>query len=296
MNSIETVFGAQRTNWQSWDPFVVVRHGIMSDDVPFQDLYNFIQSKFKNAIIDNQPYKWTDSVVLNGARLAKAIVAHPRAKGRPIVLIGHSMGGLVCRVANLLLAQPGLISKNRLIFQNYCDGDGNDFETLLGMGLDRNAPRGVSLVVTLGTPNSGAMLKAQVNALGDLLGRVASFKYPSLKDLNTARLFRLLQYFSVNTPMLSISGSGWNRFKKAPTPAMFWAPHLASSLHLPNDMIVEDRSVDLAQSILPNEVLSATNAKYLHVRLYRDCTDVIHTTIYNHGAVKDVLIDCMSRC
>jgi hypothetical protein len=296
MDSVETVFGESRPNWRDWNPYVVVRHGIMSDDVPFQDLSRYILGRFRNAIVDNQKYTWTDSVVLNGARLAKQIFRNNDVPGRPLVLIGHSMGGLVCRVANLLLSQPGLISRNRLIFQNYCDGDGNDFQTLLGLTLDQHAPKAPSLLVTLGTPNSGAMLKAQVSALGDLLGQVAKFKYPSLKDLNTIRLFRLLQYFSTNTPTLTISGSGWNRFKKAPTPVMFWAPHLAASLNLPNDMIVEDRSVDLVQSILPNEVLSSGSTKYLHVRLYRDCTDVIHTTIYDHGKVRDLLVDCMSRC
>jgi pimeloyl-ACP methyl ester carboxylesterase len=292
----ETAFGPQRKNWPSWNPFVVVRHGILSSDVPFQGLSKFIESKFPTAIVDNQKYTWTDSVVLNGARLAKAILDHPDAKGRPVILIGHSMGGLVCRVANLLLTQPGLIPQNRLIFQNYCDGDGNDFEALIGLGLDRNEARTINLVVTLGTPNSGAMLKAQLSALGDLVGKALAFKFTSLKDLNTARLFQLLQYFSVSTPTLSISGSGWNRFKKAPAGPIFWAPHLAARLQLPNDMIVEDRSVDLAQSILPNEVLSAPARKYLHVRLYTDCIDVIHTTIYDHWKVKDILIDCMARC
>jgi len=45
------------------------------------------------------------------------------------------MGGLVCRVANLLLREPGVISGNRQIFQNYCDDDRNAFTTLLGLGL-----------------------------------------------------------------------------------------------------------------------------------------------------------------
>src|SRR6266404_8014884 len=94
---------------------------------------------------------------------------------------------------------------------------------------------------------------------------------------------------------LSISGSGWNRFKKAPTPAIFWGPHLAASLHLPNDMIVEDRSVDLSQSILQDELLSHPSEKYLHVRVYRDCTDVIHATMYNHGKIRDILVHCVTQ-
>ena len=267
----------------------------MSSDIPFQDLSHFVKSQFPNAFIDNQPYTWTDSVVLNGARLAEAIYRRSAAIGRPIVLIGHSMGGLVCRVANLLLRDPTLISNNRQIFQDYSEGDRNGFNALLNLGLNKFNPRKVNLLVTIGAPNSGAMLKAQVSALGDILGKVASVKFPSLKDLNTSRLFQLLQNFSVDTPTLSISGSGWNRFKKAPTPAIFWGPHLAASLHLPNDMIVEDRSVDLSQSILPNEILSHPSERYLHVRMYKECTDVIHTTMYNHGKVRGILVDCMSR-
>ena len=85
----------------------------MSDDTPFQDLANFTGKKFPNAIIDNQRYPWTDSVVLNGARLARALQTSHVADERPLVLIGHSMGGLVCRIANLLLRDPGVISGNR---------------------------------------------------------------------------------------------------------------------------------------------------------------------------------------
>jgi pimeloyl-ACP methyl ester carboxylesterase len=296
MDSVETVFGPQRKNWQSWNPFVVVRHGIMSSREPFQGLSQFIVSKFPRAVVKNDTYAWRDSVVLNGARLARDIFAEPEAEGRPIVLIGHSMGGLVCRVANLLLTQPNLIPQNRPIFRIYCGGDDGDFNTLLGLGLSRYEQREVNLVVTLGTPNSGAMLKAQLNALGDLAAEIIPSKFKSLEDLSNARLFRLFQYFSVSTPMLSISGSGWNRLGKAHAPFRLWAAHLGARLHLPNDMIVEDRSVDLEQSIFPNEILSAPHAKYLHVRLYLDCTEVIHTTMYDHGKLRDVLIDCMDRC
>ena len=90
-------------------------------------------------------------------------------------------------------------------------------------------------------------------------------------------------------------GIGVESFQESSNTAIFWGPHLAASLHLPNDMIVEDRSVDLSQSILQDELLSHPSEKYLHVRVYRDCTDVIHATMYNHGKIRDILVDCMSR-
>lgn len=296
MNSMQTVFGPQRQNWKSWNPYVVVRHGILSSDEPFRALSTFIKNAFPNAVVDNQKYIWTDSVVLNGARLAKSLLTNSVAMSRPLVLVGHSMGGLVCRVANLLLTQPSLISQNRGIFLNYYNQKQSDLVALLGLGLEQQQPRSINFVATLGTPNSGAMLKAQLSAMGDLAGKALAVKFKSLDDLNTARLFRLFQYFTANTPTLSISGSGWNRMTKTKTDPIFWAPHLAARLHLPNDMIVEDRSVDLGQSIFPNEVLSATAPKYLHVRLYWDCTDVTHTTMYDHARVRDVLVDGLSRC
>ena len=70
MESLTTVFGPQHANWQNANPYVVIRHGILSDDTPFQGLAKLIQTKFPNAVVDNQRYTWTDSVVLNGARLA----------------------------------------------------------------------------------------------------------------------------------------------------------------------------------------------------------------------------------
>jgi hypothetical protein len=180
----------------------------------FRDLTRFIQSKFPNAVVNNQKYPWTDSVVLNGARLAKLILGNPDAIGRPLVLVGHSMGGLVCRVANLFLRQPNLVAVHRNIFLNYYNQKQTDLVSLLGLALGNHNARTVDLVATIGTPNSGAMLKAQLSAMGDLLGKALAVKFNSLDDLNTARLFRLFQYFSTDTPLLSISGSGWNRLGK----------------------------------------------------------------------------------
>jgi pimeloyl-ACP methyl ester carboxylesterase len=304
MDTMTTIFGAKRSDAKEWNPYVVVRHGILSSEQPFQSLAQFIKKEFPKAIVDNQTYRWTDSVVLNGARIAKSVQDSSEATNRPVVLIGHSMGGLVCRVAGLLLSEPDLIVRDRHIFLNYYNQNYDDLKALSALRLDQQKAHRPNLVVTLGTPNSGAMLKGQISALGDLLGKALAVKFGSLDDLNTARLFRLFQYFSSGVPTLSISGSGWSRMSKAKTDPIFWAPHLAARLHLPNDMIVEDRSVDLAQSIFPNEVLAANPPKglpnylpkYLHVRVYEDCTEVTHTTMYDNGRVRDVLIDAMERC
>ncbi len=296
MQTLTTVFGPPLRIANTWNPVIVVRHGIFSDDRPFQNLSNFLAAKFPNAKINNQKYDWKDSVVMNGTRLADAILGDPSIDERPLVLIGHSMGGLVCRVANLILSEPDVIEQNLPLFRNYCVLDKGDLQTLRSFALRGKKPRSVNLMVTLATPNSGAMLWAQINSIASIVKMPFSAHVTSMHDLTTERLFRLLQYFSVNTPTLSISGSGWNRYGKAPAGIMLSLAHLAGRLHLPNDMIVEDRSVDLAQSILQNEILSAALAKYLHLRLYRDCIDVVHDNVYDHGKVRDIVVDCITRC
>jgi pimeloyl-ACP methyl ester carboxylesterase len=296
MQILTTVFGPPQRIATTWNPVIVVRHGIFSDHRPFQDLENFLAAKFPKAKIDNHKYEWKDSVVMNGTRLADSILGDPSMDGRPLVLIGHSMGGLVCRVANLILSEPDVIQNNLPLFRNYCVLDKGDLQTLRSFSLLGKKPRSVNLMVTLATPNSGAMLWAQINSIASIVKRPFSSHVTSMNDLTTERLFRLLQYFSVNTPTLSISGSGWNRFGKAPAGIMLSLAHLAGRLHLPNDMIVEDRSVDLDQSILKNEILSAAPSKYLHLRLYRDCIDVVHDNIYDHGKVRDIVVDCITRC
>src|SRR5580704_3224022 len=145
MDSMQTVFGPQRQNWKSWNPYVVVRHGILSSDEPFRELSTYIKTIFPNVIVDNQKYTWTDSVVLNGARLAKSLFTNPDAMSRPLVLVGHSMGGLVCRVASLLLTQSMLISPNRGIFLNYYNQKQSDLDALLGLGLEQHQQRSVNL-------------------------------------------------------------------------------------------------------------------------------------------------------
>lgn len=64
----------------------------------------------------------------------------------------------------------------------------------------------------------------------------------------------------------------------------------------PHDYVVEDRSVDLTSSILPNEVLQQGTAAYVHLRAYTDCTSVTHTGIYDHQFVRAAVLEFMKRC
>ena len=64
-------------------------------------------------------------------------------------------------------------------------------------------------------------------------------------------------------------------------------------LEMPHDSIVEDRSVDLRSAVLPNEIVHNSQAAYLHLRAYVDCTDVTHTNIYNDNTVRDYIRRCI---
>jgi len=63
-----------------------------------------------------------------------------------------------------------------------------------------------------------------------------------------------------------------------------------------NDLIVEDRSVDLQYSILPNEILHHGKSPYKHARCYLDCVDVAHTNIYDNQNVRNLMVDFLERC
>jgi hypothetical protein len=92
---------------------------------------------------------------------------------------------------------------------------------------------------------------------------------------------RFLEQFSVSTPILSISGSKGNRFARASGTISSWLGNKGIKINMPNDLVVEDQSVDLHYSILPNEIVHHGRAKYLHARGYMDCIDVWHSNIYD---------------
>ena len=296
MIALDSVFGKQRRNLAQWDPLIIVRHGFNSSAPTFAGLAGFLQSQIPNATIDNRSYAWRDSVLVNGARLAHDILTNPYA-GRSLVLIGHSMGGLVCRVANAILRDSstfvGMVGTLGLVL-GYAPGE---IQEIKNFGFSASSKRGVDRLITLATPNSGALLQGQVSGIAALvqttLNAFPPTRVSSVADLTTDRLFRMLQHLSTDSSTLSISGSRWNRFSLAAGQLTTWMRVGGIQLDLPHDSIVEDRSVDLRVAVLPNEVVHNGTAPYMHVRAYAECTDVTHTNIYNHPVVREYIVRCL---
>jgi hypothetical protein len=287
MIDLTPAFGPGIRNRATWDPVIVIRHGILSSQAPFQLLANWLQSRFPNADVDNRSYPWQDSILLNGARLADHILQN-YAQGRELVLIGHSMGGLVCRVAACFLSGNAFQSASAL-------ANGYTRSDVLAISSLALNPRAIHGLVTLATPNSGAMLHGQVSGLAALVKRVINSVHEGIKDLTTDRLFRILQGYSVNTKVLSISGSDFNRFSQVSGQLSNWLKRGGLRLDLPHDRVVEDRSVDLRQSILPHELHQGAST-YYHLRAYENCTDITHTNIYDDPIVQLYVEDFLVRC
>jgi len=292
--TIDATFGSAQLRSDYSDCVIVVRHGFHSDEKPFIKLSNQLQGRFTGVVVDNLDYEWTKPVIENGIKLALHIL-HSYKDSQPLCLIGHSMGGLVCRVANVALTRT-------VEFQNYMMAlsavGGPSYLDPVKTLVPALRRRNVSGLVTLATPNSATLTYGQLAGWMKMSTVAATLGFPnktaSFVDLTTDRLFRILQSFRVDTPTLSVSGSAHNRFAKK-RPALGILVGLAGKLALPNDGLVEDRSVDLKASILPNEVCRMGTSKYLHLREYSDCTDVTHSSIYDELAVYDALSAFIER-
>jgi triacylglycerol esterase/lipase EstA (alpha/beta hydrolase family) len=299
IRQLDEQFGPPSKDLATWNPVVIIRHGFVSSHVPFQPLEAFLQAACPNATIDNRSYAWKDSALVNGIRLASEIVHTPAYQERDLMLIGHSLGGLVCRVANVAMRdRDAAVIWNAATLRAFGYAAG-EVQAVINLAMGPGWRRPVAGVVTLATPNSGALLQGQVSNIASLVQQAVNVFAPTrascVADLTTSRLFELLQHARSDTKTLSISGSRWNRFATASGQVATWTGLGGINLDMPHDYVVEDRSVDLASSILPNEVVHHGSARYLHVRAYTDCTSVTHTGIYDNQFVREAIVEFLRR-
>jgi len=297
MNVDLSAFGTARSPLSAEVPVIYIVHGFASDPASMTKLEARLTALLPSATIHRFGHHWPQSVVRSGAELADAAF-NGADESRPLFFVGHSMGGLVSRVANVILTDPtGFAARvPRLSSHGYQD----DVNQIKKYALEYKPKRKVNGIVTLATPNSGAMLQGQVSLylalLQAIVAKVSSFRHPSVQDLTTDRLFRLLQHFSSSTPVLSISGSKMNRFTIGAGQILRTSGQLGLNLTLPHDLVVEDISVDLDRSILPNEITHHGSSPYIHLRAYENCTDVWHSSIHDNSVVAAYIADFASRC
>ena len=275
-------------------PIIFLRHGVGSSSTPFTGLASYLQTQFPTAEINNESYSWRHSILVNAARLASQVVS--KGSPRPCFLIGHSMGGLICRLANCFLGGHG-VDEKALYELGYNAVDTDEAYGLVGPPDNPLLKYAEVLgVITLATPNSGALLQGQLSlwaaAAQGLVNTIfPNFRVESFTDLSTDRLFHVMKGYAVKTPVLSVSGSYMNRFRTGSGQLASWLGLGGITLDMPHDTIVEDRSVDLTQSILPNEITHNGSGKYIHLRAYDTCTEVRHTNIYDDDTVRKTIVD-----
>src|SRR5271166_2847121 len=191
------VFGSRRQPLSAEVPLLYISHGFKSNAGSMLQLEQRIQQLLPLATIYRFGYDWRQSVLRSGAELAHTVFANTDIT-RPLLLVGHSMGGLVSRVANVILTDPAAFAALVPLLSSFEYPD--DINLIKAFSFGSKVKRKVNGIITLATPNSGAFLQGQVSsylALGQwAVNRIASFPYPSVHDLTTDRLFRLLQNFS----------------------------------------------------------------------------------------------------
>lgn len=266
---------------------LVIRHGILSDSLAMTKLKDALMGDFGLTLdeVDSRTYDWEATILRNGVELAAGLVAAPASDG--VALVGHSMGGLVCRIANCALTDANFLN---IVEEHKAEFRASDIKPVLNakLGLHR-----VGSIVTLATPNSGAMTHSQVSMFAHLLytglkmvGKPVWVGSEGIADLRTDRIFRILQHCRTPTPCLTVSGSWGNRLLRGVKGGAYrtLSPWIAN-MREPHDQIVEDESVDLGRSILPHEFIDPPE----HHRAYIDCTYVTHINIHERPKVHEMV-------
>ena len=262
------------------------RHGMFSDSKSMDFLVGALEETGLFGSANNECYEWRNRVVATGLCLATKVVR--TAPDGCVLLVGHSQGGLVCRVAAVLLAGTHLTN---------C---GQFTETILKwqdrFNVPELTPRKLA-VVTIATPNAGAMTFGQMSVAAQISGRAIKEAariggFHNLEDLTTPVLFQEFENWSVKAKYLSISGVCVNRYDRR------WVHNLAELLpirrvsirfDIPNDLIVEDSSTDLRQSLIRSEVDLA--GSYRHVRAYPKSILLDHSSVRESDEVVRVIIE-----
>ena len=263
---------------------VFLRHGFLSSADAMAELAGRFRKLPAVTGVDNEDYPWRDPVVQSGIGLAEQVL--DGGETSRVLLVGHSQGGLVCRVAAIALkGEPrgtqGLSTKDILDWRKEHRGD---IDRIVGLG-----------VVTIGTPNCGALALGQMSITTELaaraLLRLSDYAGLSdLRDLTTPRLFREFEHWSVDARYLSVSGVRVNRFRKGlfdRAADVRPADRLAVRLEKPNDGIVEDGSTDLRQALIRPEV--DTERCYRHVRTYTNSIELGHCDLQGSADVFEVI-------
>lgn len=279
---------------------VVLRHGLFSSEKAMTSLATKIETDIlPGCTIDNEPYEWKEPVLTSGIDLASHILGKLRDDPAidKIILVGHCLGGLVCRVAVASICDhAGLLGSMSFRSDPYLTNARTALKSMDASVLV-DVRRRVHSVVMLGTPNSGTFTYGQLSLLATVAFReamrmVSSVRWKNFTELTTDKLFTLLQNVRVpDVRYLSVSGSAHSRYGAALGVKLSDVPvvsRLAPSLDLPNDMVVEDSSVDLRDAPLPCEIADLEQ-QYTHVRSYIECIRLSHRDLAWDPLVVDVL-------
>jgi pimeloyl-ACP methyl ester carboxylesterase len=271
---------------------VVFVHGILSSGATFDVMKKVFEAR---SVFDCRTfeYDYNRPLKMNGARLAGLL----SGLTGDIVLVGHSMGGLVARLALLTGTVPN-----------------------------------VKRVIMLGTPNFGAMRTASAGLLAQLVlqttGRVSAiFRRPGILELTRIPKImkdeiargephaRQVEYVTIpalffnesrgsvefgewsgtttSTKLFATLGIGLELLSVFP----LWAPQMQR----PHDGIVEERSNDLApdaagrRSEKRRTLQDAKQWGYSYAHITTDrCDDLNHVTLHRDPVIIELVADLAS--
>ena len=285
-------------------------HGVRSDAAHMSELETGLRGalaktqKAVQAAVHNRGYEWQRPAIHAALDEVGKLFRH---KGDdPLVLVGHSQGGLVCRLLAACICEPDSLESGLNGQSIYLAGEVSAWRhRLRGLVTDpqrKQLQKRLRGVVMLATPNNGALTFGQLSLIGRAVSigartGLSMLSQANWDDLATDRLFQVLQHVSVKSiKYLSVSASGISRFSPLNQGDFALIPYverLGVNLDLPNDRFVEDISVDLNEATWKPEIADL-DRQYEHVKWYVGCGAQTHSTIHESSAVHEVVADRIS--